>query len=184
MATFSEVIKVLLEKRVVPTVLGLVSGALIYAFSNDNNWLLKRLGSLGFGLLWAGIIFLGATFIQWLINKIKVWGASYKEYVEDKRYEEREMKERLEDLWSFTDQLSPEKLDFIRELIRNDNQTIEKSIDYIPGYTMDYFHCSPILIMRQVERGELIAMQYQLEESFYKLVLYSLKTYKKINHFE
>ena len=43
---FSEMIKVLLEKRLIPTVFALVAGALTYAFTPESYWLIVKLGKM------------------------------------------------------------------------------------------------------------------------------------------
>ncbi|WP_026513598.1 hypothetical protein [Butyrivibrio sp. LB2008] len=185
MQDFSTVLKVLLEKRLTPTVAALVSGALIYAFSSENNWLLIKLGKIGYGLVWAGIVFLVLTCIQTLTYYIRHWLSVYKDYAEDKEYEKKQMREAVENIWTFMDELQAEEISFIREFTRNGNQVIEKTTDFLYGYLQQkYFNHNPIIFLRLVKHGDETFVQYRLDKSFYELLMYSLKTYNRINHFE
>ena len=112
MPDFCAPIKVLLENRLVPTVAGLVSGTLIYVFSNEDNWMLLKLGSLGYGLVWAGIVFLILTFAQNCVKQGKELIGILKEKAEEKEYEEKEKYELLEELWFFLDVLDQDYIDF------------------------------------------------------------------------
>ena len=96
MQLFSEALKILFDKRLIPTIFGLVFGALIYAITPDSYWLLERLGKTGYFFVCAGLLLLFATLAQRVSIKIK-------DFIIDKELDAEHRKEEVEKLWSFID---------------------------------------------------------------------------------
>ncbi len=184
MADFSAVIKVLLENRLVPTVMGLVSGAMIYAFSSEDNWMLLKLGKLGYGLVWAGIVFLFITFIQYCAKQCKKLLCYIKDKAEDIENEEEKRKELLEELWYFMDELNQDYIDFLKRFLDNENNYIEETIWFGPGYMRKFFKGREIILRREVQIDEEPKVIYKMDESFYLLLKESKEKYNRISHFE
>ena len=184
MTGFSAVIKVLLENRLVPTVIGLISGAIIYAFSSEDNWMLQKLGTLGYGLVWSGVAFLGITFIQYLVKQIKRMYDGYRAFIKDKRYDEEEHKKLIEQLWFFIDGLDQNYIEFLKEFLDNNNETIEKTGWDIPSFPVEYFNFRRIIIERHIEREGKVVYLYKMDEKIFSLLRESKEKYNKISHFE
>ena len=184
MPDFCAAIKVLLENRLVPTVAGLVSGALIYVFSDEDNWILLKLGKLGYGLLWAGIVFLIITFIQYCFKQCKRLLGYIKEKKEDKEYEEKEKLKLMEDLWFFMDEQEQEYIDFLKRFLDNGNDFIEESIWYEPGYKRETFKYREIILRRQMEIDGEAKVIYKMDDVIYAWLKESKEKYNRISHFE
>jgi len=178
---FSEMIKVLLEKRLIPTVFALVAGALTYAFTPESYWLIVKLGKNIFILVCVGIIFLFITLIQFMAKKIIY---RVKDYIEDKTYNEKQMNEAVQRLWDYMDRLSDDELGFIRKFIDNGNNPIYEPVGRYFTFVDAYYNGRPVVIKRQVRSENAFMEQCVLDTKFYNLLKYSLKKYNKINHFE
>ena len=178
---FFEMIKVLLEKRLIPTVFALVAGALTYAFTPESYWLIVKLGKNAFILVCAGIAFLFFTMIQFIAKKII---DKINDYIENKNYNEKHMNEAVEQLWDYMDKLGEDERKFIIKLVNNGNNALCEPIGRNFNFIDKFYNCRPVIIRRQVERQNEFIEQYKLDEKFYNLLKYSMKKYNKISHFE
>ena len=185
METFAEAIKVLFEKRLVPTIIGLVTGVLIYAFTPERNGLLVKLGKEWYILLFSGIMFLICTLIQFIITNIPKWLLKKDNKIENARFERQQEDKIAYDTWDYMDNLRERDRKIILDLLENGNKPIKREVNYrlLGGFEGSYAD-DRVLSCRKVENNDKLEDEFVLEIEFYKRLLFVKSKYKRLSRFE
>lgn len=178
MEKFIDALKIFFEKHLIPTVLSLVLAAAVYLAVPENNWIIAKITDAGFYLLCAGVIFLVIQLVVYLHRTLSERRYYAKEH---KKYQDRDEREAMENLWSYVDELSENDRLILYSFIKNGNKTIEKPGGwYSPESLLSndrIVHC------RTIYRGNTPINQYILDDAFYNNLKYSYVKYGKICHF-
>ena len=186
MEAFSEVIKVLFEKRFIPTIIGIVVGILAYALTPETNILLEKLGRNWYVILFAGLAIIFVSFLQFLLVKIPAWNNANKSNHRSKMLDLKEEKQGLQTLWDFIDKLPVEERQLINTFLENGNKPVVVDNCYrMVCLDFSLFDEPQLLKMRTIkdENGYPIK-QYVLDETFYNNLLYSKQKYGRISNFK
>ena len=200
MEGLAKVLKVFVEKRLVPTVIGIVAALITLALVPEDASILTKLGKPLFVVLVWGIAFLV------VLATIELWkkAVSYKQKKEaeydNQQYVDRKNKEILENYWSFIDKLSPEDRRSLRELVESGNRAVEKSAlvicDDVGLWNSRLVRCTEVekpVMEQQLGNTNYYASfgvpvggkkLYKLKDDVYEALRYGLERYGKISHFE
>ncbi len=201
-----EIIKVLsvfFEKNFIPAVFAMVSTLITMLTLPSSFWMIERLGEDWFRLLLFGIYFLIIIFVLYankkLFNKL-----SEKRYNNKKRKEEE--KEIIESWKKAFDHKSKEELEIIKELIKNNNNPIEKPCYfysdihrfYTPvdnrtsgfggsntgDYQTDIFICSTKYRATETPDETRMVTLYKLKDNAFQAAKYLLETEGKLSVYD
>ena len=173
MEAFASVINVLLEKRLVPTVVGFVTASIVYYFTPDNSVPLKKLGVFWYVLLLTAIIFLLISFIQYLIRDKK-----YGYYFLNK-------KKLLKSLWETIDNYTPQEKMFLLSFLESGNQEITVTDEDIEDfYEIDIEEPKMFQRTHSVNENGEECYLCNLQPLPYKLLKHSMDKYGRICHFK
>lgn len=119
MKEFAEVLKILLDKHIVHSIVAIVIGITAYAITPVDNLLLVKIGKELYMVLMGGIAFILITFIQFLINSIAKWIGESRDRKEIEEYRYREELETVQEWWDFFDGISEDEKNIIYSLLEN-----------------------------------------------------------------
>ena len=182
MEAFSEAIKVFAEKHLVPSIISLVSGAVIYLFTPDDLWVIEKITKLGYWLLVSGCVFL---LIQ-LLMKIRKGVSERKSYKSLKKSNEQYNREKAEEnarkIWDYVDSLPPEDHQFLEYFLESGNRPLTL-------YDEAYFPYGRLLSSQYVKvqqryEAHSLCCKYVLDEPFYEELKATKKIFGKISRFE
>ena len=183
MKEFAEVLKTLIEKHIIPTIIAIVVGILAYAITPIDNWVLMKIGKELFMVLFGGIAFLIISFFQILTKIIPKWKRKNDDRKEDNEYKHKEELKSVQEWWDYLDSISDDERDIIFSLIENKNRPIIRQ-----GFMMygggSWTSRRAILKSRQVSDGDNIQFEYVLETSIYQQLCYIKEKYGKLSNFE
>lgn len=186
MEAFAEALKVLFEKRLIPTVMGVVIGLLVFAITPEKYYLLNKLGKELYIVLISGISFLVFTFAQFIIQKYPKWIKKRIKEQETREYYENKNKERAYELWDYMDGLREKDKEIIMSLLNNENKPLRRGANYrIDYFSTGQYAKDNILIARAVysDNGEM-ENEYVLDEEFYNELLFIKEKFGKLSRFE
>lgn len=205
----ASVLKIFLEKYLIPTVISVVGGilALLY-LPEEYSWMTEKIGKVTIVILVAGLIFLLIEFI-FLICKIgrKIY-SKLNMIKSNNKYKIENEKQVIEALWKNVESLSADDRELLIEFIENGNNPIERSSGI--RYSFDSLLNSKWVVsieeykedeklefvLSEKSKGKSIAVnpavfyggkttvkKYKLNDEIYKLLKYSMDKYGKITHF-
>ena len=186
MEAFAEALKVLFEKRLIPTVMGVVIGLLVFAITPEKYYLLNKLGKELYIVLVSGISFLIFTFVQFVINKYPKWIKKRIEEQENREYYENKNKERAYELWDYMDGLRKKDKEIIMSLLNNGNKPLRRGANYrVDYFSNGHFAEDNVLISREIySDNDEIEEEYVLDEKFYEELLFIKEKFGKLSRFE
>lgn len=205
----ASVLKIFLEKYLIPTVISVVGGilALLY-LPEEYSWMTEKIGKVTIVILVAGLIFLLIEFI-FLICKIgrKIY-SKLNMIKSNNKYKIENEKQVIEALWKNVESLSADDRELLIEFIENGNNPIERPSGI--RYSFDSLLNSKWVVsieeykedeklefvLSEKSKGKSIAVnpavfyrgkttvkKYKLNDEIYKLLKYSMDKYGKITHF-
>ena len=176
----------LLEKRFVPTIVGIVVGILVYAVVPETNSLVIKLGRNWFVVLIGGCAILMVSFIQYLVNELPHWRHNKSMSRENADYEKEKEREAVHNLWDIVDNLSVEEREIIDLFMRNGNKPIVLSqINQMYCGSVGNLRFNNLIKQRTIKDSKgFPSQQYILDADFYNNLLYSKHHYGKISNFE
>lgn len=182
MEKFIEIIKIFFEKHLIPTVISFVTAAIIYAFTPEDFWLLKKFKITGYFLFVAGVIFILIQLLVFIKNQI-----SEKRYLSSLRksnaeYERKENEEAFEKLWDFVDGLSEVDRDYLKMFLKTDNKPIVINNNRL--YVYDRLFNSQYVKKQEGYDKQGSYVKYMLDPDLYHNLKLSAELYGKIGHFE
>lgn len=182
---FGEALKIFLEKRLIPTVVSFVVAIIVYSKTPNNNALLLRIGKELYILLYAGIVFVIISFLQFLYKKIKESKHSHDEKVSLNNYSKKRDQEELQKLWDYMDTISSGERVFVKKFIENGNKPISLPRYMRPSDYNSIVYNRELVKCREITGSDKVKYdQYVLDDSFYKTLSFSLEKYNKICNFE
>ncbi len=185
MEALSGALKVLFEKRFVPTVIGVIVGILVYALVPDDNLLLVRLGRNWFVVFFACLAIIIVSFIQYLVSSVPRWKYNRSIIEESKKYEDEEIEKAIHQLWDFLDNLPVQERNLIEDFLNSGNKPMFLERGIYNNYCNSIFDNTKVLKQRIIDDDNgYPRRQYVLEESFYNNLLYSQKKYGRISNFK
>ena len=177
--TLGEVLKVFVEKHLVPTVMAVVGALAGILLLPENFWMLQKLGKTPFFFLLAGIIFLAVQLLIFLGKGISQH--KYSRYLrsQNEKYELRERCENIDNFLSFIDRLSPDERELIRQFIRTDNKPIAER--GYRTYRPDSLFSTAAIVSTKRSDGYTM---YKLNEQFYVSIKAIYEERGSISHFD
>ena len=205
----ASVLKIFLEKYLIPTVISVVGGilALLY-LPEEYSWMTEKIGKVTIVILVAGLIFLLIEFI-FLICKIgrKIY-SKLNMIKSNNKYKIENEKQVIEALWKNVESLSADDRELLIEFIENGNNPIERSSGIRYSFVSllnskwvvsieEYKEDEKLeFVLSEKSKGKSIAVnpavfyggkttvkKYKLNDEIYKLLKYSMDKYGKITHF-
>ena len=182
----SGAVKVLFEKRFIPTVVGIVVGILVYAVVPETNSLLIKLGRNWFVVLIGGTAILLVSLIQYIVNEFPHWKYNKSRSRENADYLKEKEREELHNLWDIVDNLSVEEREIVDLFLRNGNKPIVLSqINQMYCGSVGNLRFNNLIKQRTIRDSKgFPSQQYVLDADFYNNLLYSKIHYGKISNFE
>ncbi|SDM58981.1 hypothetical protein [Lachnospira pectinoschiza] len=183
MEAFGKVLEVLFEKRLIPTMAGLVIGVTVYVLTPDQTILLEKLGRNWYILFFAAVGFLGITLIHYLYSKIseKMVSVSNKRY--NREMDKKREREDLQEMWDFIDSLSLEDREFIKTFLKNNNAPIVEYKNYASYYYGIRDNTDLVKRRDITDTDGYIKTQFVLSDRFYKDLKNSMENYGRIGNF-
>lgn len=199
MQAFADVLKVFIEKHLIPTVLAFVFAFLAYVFLPAD-----FLGRNKYDAAWFIVFAWAATFIviQLIMNIgrfIKGRISSIKNTISHNSYVEERNEDTLQQVWTIVDGYSCYDKDMIKEFIRNGNKPIVHN-GYDMGISLchsSFVHASEVtvseprtIVTKDIKDGILSGYissqkkQYVLTRDFYEILKYGYEKYGRISHFD
>lgn len=203
MKEFCEIIKVFLEKHLIPTVIAIGCSILSVALVPPSFWLNIKVGSTWFGVFCFCMYF---TLIQIIIHTSKFINGKVSNGNYERMQNAKKEKEFLESLWTLIDEMSQEDYNYLMKFIKSNNSPIEIvntfyscgclfNSDYINVTTkrqseekleaINYSNPKNGAVKIPIDRGMFMPAikQYKLKPDFYDILKYSYETYGRISHF-
>ena len=190
-------VKVILEKYLVPTVLsiGIAIGAVL-AIDSDN-WMLAKIGKLGFCLFIFCIAFIGTQVLYWAFcfERRRLIRKKNENDMNAKR--EKERKHRLIYMWGKIDNMDPEDRKFLMEAINSGNKPYVMpqhsyrlspifSDPWVVSSTVHSSLMEGVETMNQIDSESILnncVKLYKLREDVYEDLKYSKEKYGRISNF-
>lgn len=181
MSAFCEAIRVFAEKHLIPSVISLVLGGIVYLVTPEDFVVLKKLSGLYYFLLISGCIFLFVQLVIWFKERMYIKKESRR--IENIENQNRKSlcKENLKVLWDMVDEFSFEDREYLNQFVKNENKPIVIRGNYIYAYGRLFNSKN---IHRQEgydEKGSYT--QYILEDDFYNMLKISYELYGRISRF-
>lgn len=182
MQNFLEIVKIILEKYVVDTIISFVISSIVFLITPTDYWILQKMQTTWYLMFIAGCVFI----IIQLIKKIKDYFDTRSDYKDINKHiqneEEVEIKRELGILWNKIDEFPQEDRELIKHFVLNGNSPyiVNGRVFYPIGRLLnsEYIHSQ-----EYCEMGE-IKTQYKLNENMYQILLYSKNKYGRISNFE
>lgn len=176
-------LKVFFEKHLIPTVLSLLVGAMIFSITPMNFWLLAKITKFGYWLFASGCVFIIIQLLLWF--KSGIGRARYHNYLRksNNEYNKKETQQALNQLWQFVDGFDQEDRDYLKKFVESKNKPVK--IRGFRHYSYGKLFASDNIVNKQSGYDETGSYtMYKLKEDFYQLLNYSYKTYGKISNFD
>ena len=198
-----DVLKIFLEKYLVPTVIAIVFSFIAYYVTPTDNKLLVKFTIWGYAVFLFCVWFLIIELVIWLVQKIQYHNYSKGVEQRNKQRQAEEWQQSLEFLWTDVDNLSSSDYKLLLRFIKNENQPYCSSGTPM-GHCLlnsDWVHktvskpAKRVLIKSNQRTSskaipipvyETISETYQyiLREDIYQMLKYSYEKYGKISHFK
>ena len=192
-----DLLKLFLEKHLIPAVVSAAIALLITAYTPQETMLYMHLGQSLYILFLFCLTFAVVKFIIWMT---KVIIKKINEAIDNKQEKENE----LEKLWDIIDDLSISEKRMITQFLNTKNTTVRgngqhwrSSYLYISSELEFLIDSTSVPRMDDVKNTENNAQQkygynvdlypdimYKLKEHYYNLLRYSYKKYGRISHFK
>ncbi len=182
-----DVLKIFLEKYLVPTTLSFVLACLAYFFIPSDYILRTKLGVILYGMfLWVSF-FLTVILIKWLSTCLSTKISSSKSIKEHNRYAFEEMR-------SFVDTLDGDEYNILITMVKSGNAplNIEKRSyhEYAKLLDSPLLHSSPFNDLTRAHQSYMSygygagIKKYVIKDEYYTQLKYLLNEYGGISHFD
>lgn len=198
-----DLLKIFLEKYLVPTIIAIVLSFITYYVTPTDNKLLIKFTILGYAVFLFCIWFLIIELVIRLVQKIQYHNYSKDVEQRSKQRQERELQEDLEWYWTEIDSLSPNDYKLLLQFVKNGNKPYYSSGTHFGDCLLNSEWVNKTMskpakqVLIQTKRDsssraiplpayETISETYQyiLKNEVYQLLKYSYETYGRISHFE
>lgn len=182
MERFTELIKIFLEKHLIPTVISFVMAAIIFAFTPEEFWLIDKFTKTGYVFFIAGVVFLLIQLTIWVKNQRS--DKNYQDYIRrsNEEYAHKENMQIVESLWDFVDSLCDEDRNYLKTFLRSGNKPI-----VIRGnmfYSYGRLFNSKYVKKQEGKDEQGHYVKYILASNLYHDLKLSSEQFGKISHFE
>ena len=127
MQNFSDLLKIFIEKHLIPTMVSVVSVILTLLLLPEENWIINKIGKSLFITLIFCVYFLVIQLIVKIIKAIEELISKISENNYYNKQKEKENNEAIQKINEFIDQLSPEDKKILISFVKNGNKIL---IDY------------------------------------------------------
>ena len=124
MDKFADVIKIFIEKHLIPSVISIAGAIITLLMLPEDNWVVVKIGKMSVGILAFCICFLIIQFVAIIINGIKKAISNVNEFNYRMKQNEIENREAINQINDFVDQLTPEDKEILITFIKNGNKTL------------------------------------------------------------
>lgn len=127
MEKFTDVIKTIAEKQLIPFVSSLVGAGLVYLFVPSDWWVIGKLQTLtpqGFFWFAAGILFLVINLIIYIATRTRAWKKEQARKLQNMRVIINGSNE-AQVVWHMVDQLTDEQLSCVKRLVKRKNRPVK-----------------------------------------------------------
>lgn len=204
MEKFVEVIKIFMEKHLIPSVISIAGAIVTYLFFPQDNWIILKLGTTLFIILFFSSYFL---LIQLLVYTIDF----FKDLIEDINYKIIEKTEEknsiIQEINDFYDSLSSQDKEILSTFVKNSNKTLisfdqyfyssskllrRKSLINVTDYTEDIkiFDQERYWILPDLEQmikshtnPEMGLKQYRIKDDYFQVFKWVYKSNGKLGNF-
>lgn len=181
--TLGTVIKVFVEKHLIPTITSLIISIVIFLLTPEDSEVLLKLGKLLYIIFIAGIVFLVIELIRNVIfNIIKgVYHIENKNQYD--KQQEIETEDAIDNLFTYVDGLVPEERDLILSLVKNNNQPITENVNSLRLYESTHGSIyNTNHIVSTINRDG--TKKIKLNDKFYQIVKEVYQRTGHISHFD
>ena len=158
MEKLADVLKIFIEKHLLPSVISIAGSITTLLFIPDDNWMLLKLGNVLFGILAFCIYFLCIQLWLTIVHMIKsaLENANEKKYQTNRK--KRESQEAIMRIHEFVDSLTPEDRELLITFVRNGNKIL---IDFNRTYCFQSLLNNSNIMNASEYRGEIWSVDCQ-----------------------
>lgn len=124
MDKIADVIRIFIEKHLIPSVISITVAIIALLLMPEDNWIIVKIGKMLVFILAFCITFLIIQILILLINAIKNIIRKRNELYHRKKLNKAEKKEAIDQINEFVDQLTPDDKKILITFIRNGNKTL------------------------------------------------------------
>lgn len=124
MDKLADVLKIFIEKHLIPSVMSIAGALATYSLVAEDNWILLKLGNTLFIILAFCVYFLAIQFIFLIIRAIKKASSNMSQYNYSLKQSEMHNQEAIRSIHEFVDSLSPEDKEILLTFIKNGNKIL------------------------------------------------------------
>lgn len=124
MDKFADVIKLFIEKHLIPSVISITGAIITLLIMPEDNWIIVKIGRLSVGILAFCICFLVIQLMIKIVKGIKKGISNVNEFNDRLKQNESENQETINQLNEFVDQLTPEDKNILITFIKNGNKIL------------------------------------------------------------
>lgn len=206
MKKFADVLKIFIEKHLIPSVISIAGAIIILLVLPTDNWVVIKIGNLSAGILAFCICFLTIQFIIKIVNAIKKALSNLNEFNYRMKQNELEKQEIINQINEFVDRLTPEDKNLLISFIKNGNKILiafermefgnslldNTHIMNIAIYNGDisnldtahYWITSDIeQVLSQGIKPEAGLKQYRIKDAFFQDLKFAYKATDKLGNF-
>lgn len=182
MERFTELIKIFLEKHLIPTVISFVTAAIIFAFTPEDFWLIDKFTKTGYFFFLAGVVFILIQLLIWIKNKMSE--KAYLNYIRKSNAENthKENMKAVESLWDFVDDLCDEDRNYLKTFLKSGNKPIVIRGNF--HYPYGRLFNSEYVKKQKCSDQQGTYVKYVLDSNLYHDLKLSSEQFGKISHFE
>lgn len=152
MDKLADVLKIFIEKHLIPSVISIAGALATFSLVAEDNWILLKLGNPLFIILAFCVYFLAIQFVFLIVRAIKKAFNNMSEYNYSLKQSERRNQEVIRSIHEFVDSLSPEDKEILITFIQNGNKVL---LDFERTYAFDSLLKNNNIINSSVYIGDI-----------------------------
>lgn len=179
--SIGEVLKIILEKNLVSTVISVVAAIVALLVLPTDYWMIEKIGKTLFFFLVAGGVFLAIQLLVLLWKGIQ--HMKHRAYIsrEYKEMKIRENQEKLEEWLSFADKLPLEDRELIRQFLYTNNKPIVERRHVFKAYNPSSIYNTNAIVTTENSDGSCLV---KLDDRFYRIMKQIYEDRGSISHFD
>lgn len=170
MEKLAEVIRIIAERHLLPSIASLVGAGIVYLLVPNDWWVISKLQTLtphGFFWLVAGLFFLAINLIKSITVRVTTWNKEKARKQHNARISLNGSNE-AKIVWHMIDQLTAEQMSCVNQLVKRNNRPIKVRKDIESDNWWKHNNTDVIREKGQDRRGPYTL--YSLGESLYKIL--------------
>jgi hypothetical protein len=208
MPKFIDILKLIIEKHLMPAIVSIAITILCVSFFPNILNISAKVGMIWYGILMFCICFSIIQLLIFLNKKRKFLLEKNKIKRKNEKFYIKQEKEAFENLWNFVDSLSLQDKKYIKMFLDTNNAPIEIESVFIDSELLnnrDLVNCTEITSDQTFEsikntklnRNKILTEKgirgiiftspkkiYKLKDAFFDMLKYSKENYGKISHFD